>query len=100
MSASPDRRPRHRAQFRPRFTLMVIYFALFFLAFALLLALPGLLEAFRSLPAGEGPLSPQELELARDAARQALQGRLVFAFVGAALAIGIGVWQRALPGLR
>jgi hypothetical protein len=103
MSASPDRPPRRRdlgPSFRPRFTLMILYLALFFLGFALLLALPGLLEAFRTLPPSEGPLTPEELEVARRAAHEALRGRLGFAFLAAVAATGLGAWRGVLPGLR
>jgi hypothetical protein len=96
----PDRSSRRAAPFRPRFTLMLIYFALFFLGFALLLALPALLEAYRSLPPGEGPLTPEELEVARRAAREALSGRLIFAFLAAVGVTALGAWRGSLPGLR
>lgn len=96
----PPRRPGSEATFRPRFTLLLLYLALFFVGFALLLALPDLLEAYRSLPPGEGPLTPEELEVARRAAHEALRGRLGFALLAAVATTGLGAWRGVLPGLR
>ena len=97
----PPRRPRPApASFRPQFTLLLLYFFGLFLAFALLLALPALLDALRSLPPGDGPLTPEERSLAADAARSALRGRIPIAVVAAVVVLGLGVWTRALPGFR
>lgn len=97
----PLRRPRHSTvTFRPQFTLLLLYFFGFFVFFALLLALPALLEGLRSLPAREGPLSEQERALAAEITREALRGRLPYAGIAALAAIALGSWTRTLPGLR
>jgi hypothetical protein len=100
-SRPPLRRPRPApASFRPEFTLLLLYFFGLFLAFALLLALPALLEALGTLPPGEGPLTPEERALAADTARRALRGRVPIAVVASVVVLGLGVWTRALPGFR
>jgi hypothetical protein len=91
---------RSSVQFRPEFTLLLVYFFGFFLLFGMLLALPDLIGAARSLPAGSGPLSEEERALAARVAREAVRGRLGYALAAALVAIGIGSWTRALPGLR
>jgi len=97
----PPRRPRPApATFRPAFTLLLLYFFGVFLAFSLLLALPALLDALRTLPPGEGPLTDAERAVAADAAREALRGRVPYAVIATVVVLGIGVWTRALPGLR
>jgi hypothetical protein len=97
----PARRPRPPSVgFRPEFTLLLLYFFGLFLLFSLLLALPALLEALRALPPGDGPLTEQERALAADAAREALRGRVPYALIAALLVLALGVWTRALPGLR
>jgi hypothetical protein len=96
----PPRRPRPApsAAFRPEFTLFLVYFFGFFVFFALLLALPDLLEALRTLP----PAASIEEERAAGArvARAALAGKLVWALVAAIVALGIGAYARVLPGLK
>lgn len=80
--------------------MLMLYFFGLFVFFALLLALPALLDAFRSLPASDGPLTTEERKLAADAAREALRGRVPYAAIAAVLTLALGVWTRALPGLR
>jgi hypothetical protein len=93
--------PRHRTQpFRPRFTLMLLYLALFYVVFALLIALPYLLAAVQTLPPGGAELTPEELELARDTARRAFAGKAHWAALASVLATGAGAWYGKLPGLR
>jgi hypothetical protein len=84
-----------RARFEPRFSLSLMYvFACFFL-YALLLAAPALLEVWRSVPAG-----PEQQAAAERAAREAVSGRLVFAFLAALVTVaGLAYWN-ALPGMR
>ena len=87
--------------FRPRFTLTLLYLAFFFFLFGLLLALPELLEGARDLGPGPEELTPEELDRARDTARDALQGgRLLVALALAVIATGLGTYARVLPGLR
>ncbi len=97
MGAPPG---RPRATFRPRFTLMLLYLFGFFMLFALLFALPDLLAGVQELPPGGDELTPEELDRAREIARGALRGRVPLALGAAVVATGLGIWTRALPGLR
>ena len=100
MPETPARRSG-RPVFRPRFTLMILYLAFFTALFALLLALPDLISAFRELPPGGATASPEDLERASEATRRALAGgRLYFALGAAVVCVGLAAWSRALPGLR
>lgn len=99
----PEVSPRGapRAVFRPRFTLSLLYLAFFFLVFGMIFALPDLLEGARNLGPGPAELTPEELERARDTAREALRGgRLLVALGLAVIATGLGSYARVLPGLR
>ena len=104
----PDRAAsRHRGRrqgrvpFRPRFTLTVVYVAAFTMLFGLAFALPDLVRGALALPPGPAELSEQELARAREIARGALDGgRMLIALAGAVVAVGLGVFARALPGLR
>lgn len=94
-------RPRRRSTpFRPTFTLLLAWFALFFFAFALLLLLPDLVAAFRALPPGSGPLSPEELARAKDVARQGIENKLGWIFGLASLVTAGLAWSGRLPGVR
>jgi hypothetical protein len=87
--------------FRPRFTLLLLYFALFFVGFCFLFVLPELLSAAQQLPPGGSAASEKDLEQAREIARGALSGTKLLIAFGAALAVtGLGVQRRVLPGLR
>lgn len=79
--------------FRPVFALTLAYFAGFFLLFCALIVAPALLRVARE---AEEPLQAR----AESAAHDAIQGRLPLAFLGALVATGLGVYARALPGLR
>jgi len=81
--------------FRPVFALMLAYFAGFFLLFCALIVAPALLRVAR-----EAEPSEQLQARAESAAHDAIQGRLPLAFLGALVATGLGVYARALPGLR
>ncbi len=89
-----------RATFRPVFALGLLYWALFFFFFAILMAAPDLIAGYRALPSGNAPLTPEELEHARDITRQALGGRLLYAVAAATLTSGLAIWRGVLPGLR
>jgi hypothetical protein len=94
-------RPRRRpVTFRPRFTLLVLYVGFFFVAISLLAALPDLIEAFRSLPPGPDQLTDEELDQARQIARNSLRGKLPFTFAAAVIATGIGSYRGWLPGMK
>ena len=100
MSSDPSPRS-NRPVFRPRFTLSLLYLAFFFLLFGMLFALPDLLEGARALGPGPEELTPEELEQARDTAREALRGgRLMVALGLAVIVTGLGSYARVLPGLR
>jgi hypothetical protein len=87
--------------FRPRFTLMLFYVALFFFVYALLFALPGLVAGARELGPGPGELSPEELAQAKEITQRALGGGKLFVALAASLAtVGFAAWRRALPGMR
>jgi len=94
----PPRRSRTDSGFRPEFTLYLVYFFAFFLFFALLLVLPALLEGLRTMP----PATTIEQERAAGAeiARTAIAGRLPWALLASLVALGIGGYAGALPGLR
>ena len=100
MPADPPRRSS-RPVFRPRFTLSLLYLAFFFVLFGMLFALPDLLEGARALGPGPEELTPEELDRARETAREALRGgRLMIALGLAVIATGLGSYARVLPGLR
>lgn len=100
MPEAPSR-PSRRPVFRPRFTLTLLYLAFFFFLFAMVFALPDLLEGARSLGPGPEDLTPEELARARETTREALRGgRLLVALALAVIATGLGSYARVLPGLR
>jgi hypothetical protein len=81
--------------------LTLLYLAFFFFLFGMLLALPDLLEGARDLGPGPEELTPEELDRARETARDALRGgRLLVALALAVIATGLGAYARILPGLR
>jgi hypothetical protein len=77
---------------------MLLYFFAFFVFFALLLALPDLLEALRTTP----PATTIEEERAAGAriARAALEGKLLWAALAAIAGLAAGAWAQVLPGLK
>jgi len=93
--------PSRPPPFRPSFTLLLLSVAGFFLFYAILFALPGLIAELRQLEPSTGPLTPEELERAKQVSHQALSGGKVLISLLAALATaGIGIWRHALPGVR
>jgi hypothetical protein len=92
--------PSRSLNFRPRFTLMLLYLAGFYVFYALLLALPDLLAGFRELGPGPEQLTPEELARAKGIAQQAIGGKTVFALLAALATVGLGTWRRLLPGMR
>ena len=98
---SPPLRPRpSSAAFRPQFTLLVLYFFLFFVFFCFVLALPDLVAGARALPPSSGPLTDAEREAGARIAAAALRGKLPLALAATVAALALGAWTRALPGLR
>ena len=84
-----------RPGFRPHFTLLVLYFATFFIGFALLLILPEMLEAAESLPPEADPQ-----EAGSRVARAIAGPRLLGAFTLAAITSGLGAYYQVLPGIK
>lgn len=92
----PPIRTRARVPgFQPRFTLMLLYLAVFFFAFSLLLVLPDLLKLLSTMPPG-----PEQQAAAREAARRAMAGRALPIFLLSLAAAGVGGYYRILPGMR
>jgi hypothetical protein len=95
----PDEPQRRRAEpFRPRFTVMILYLGFFFFLYGLLLAVPDLMDVIRqadSLP--EAELRQRSEQVTQ---RSLGGGRVYLALASAAVTVGLGAWQRALPGLR
>jgi hypothetical protein len=93
--------PSRTPIFRPRFTLVLLYVALFFLLYALLFALPDLIAGYRALPPEPGELTPEEMAHAQEIARQAVGGgKVLIALVASLATVGVGIWRGALPGVR
>jgi ABC-type sulfate transport system permease component len=84
-----------RARFEPRFTLSLVYLFGFFFLFCLLFAAPALFEVWREVPPG-----PEQQAAAERAARAALGGRVLPAFVAALLTVAGLTYANALPGMR
>jgi hypothetical protein len=90
--------PRRTEPFRPRFTLTLLYLALFFFLYGLLFATPDLAPLLgaegRSLP-------PEELQQrAREVTQQTLRGKVPLAFAAAVVTVALAAWRRVLPGMR
>ncbi len=89
--------------FRPRFTLMIVYFALFFVSLSLLMILPDLVGVIREpdvVESGAQP-SPEEIQArASKVARRAMQGKVLPAFGLSVVVTGVLTWYGRLPGMR
>jgi hypothetical protein len=93
--------PSRAPVFRPRFTLVLLYVAFFFLLYEMLFALPDLLAGARALGPGPEELTPEEMARAQEIARQALGGgKVLIALVASLATVGLGMWRGALPGVR
>jgi len=93
--------PSRAPQFRPGFTLLLFYLAGFFLFYALLFALPDLLAELGRLEPGTGPLTPEQLERAKQVSREALGGgKVLISLLAAFATTALGLWRRVLPGVR
>ena len=97
MSATPPQRPTRspRPVFQPRFTIGIFYLAAFFMLYALMLAAPALIEVANTVPPG-----PEQQEIAKQAAKEALQSRLWMAAVAAIATVALGIRAGILPGTR
>jgi hypothetical protein len=84
--------------FRPAFTLLMLYFFAFFVFFAVLLALPALLDGMQALPPAK--TLEQERAAGAEIAKHAVEGKLFFALIASFVATGIGSYARILPGVK
>ena len=89
--------PSRALPFRPRFTLMLLYLAGFFLFYALLLVSPEL-ASFSSVATNTPPEELQSRAL--EAAQGAMRGKAFLALLAALATVGLGTWRRFLPGMR
>ena len=87
--------PRRRPPFQPRFTLGLFYLFVFFFLYCLLLVLPQLYEAARSVTPG-----PEQEEMAKQLVREAIRPRLWIALVASVATTAIGAKTGVLPGMR
>ncbi len=98
MSLPPDHplAGRRRAPaFRPSFTLALLYLAVFFVVYALLLILPELLTVLRDVPPG-----PEQQQIAQETARRSFGPKAGYALGLALATIWAGARLQVLPGLR
>ena len=79
---------------------MLLYLGGFFFLFAVVFALPDLIEAARNAPPGTGEFTPEEIARSQEIWREALRGRIFLVFAAAFVATGLGIYARVLPGLR
>lgn len=98
LAAMPKALPlprRPRATLYPRFTLSLLYLFGFFLLYCLILVAPALFEVAATVPPG-----PEQQRVAEQVAKEAVQPKLWLAMVAAVATTGLGIYARALPGLR
>jgi|GEM_PF-2377956 len=95
---TPPARPTRALPFRPRFTIMLLWLVFFYFLFALLLGLPSLLEAVRTLPPGGHSASPEDLARAAAIMRRVLAGKLPLCLGASVVVVGLLSWRGALPG--
>ena len=84
-----------RARFEPRFTLILVYFFAFVVAWGLVLAGPEIAAGLRALPPDTDPAAA-----GRETVRQALDGRIPSVVGAAVVSMGALLWLRVLPGLK
>ncbi len=89
-SPHPRRRP---PAFTPRFTLALLYLAVFFVLFSFLQVLPDLIDIL-----GEMPPGPAQEAAAAEAAQKRTHPPTSMAL--ALLTVGLGAYFQVLPGLR
>jgi hypothetical protein len=87
--------PRRPASFRPRATLALLYFLVFFFGFCFLLVGPVLWRGFQAVSS-----DPTQWDAAQQAVQQAMAPRLWIAVALAAAATVIGGRTGVLPGSR
>ena len=74
---------------------MMLYLFAFFILYCLLLVAPELLKVLSTVEPG-----PEQEEIAKEASRVAIRGKLLPAFLLAALTVGLGGRFQVLPGFR
>jgi hypothetical protein len=96
---NPPRDPRGPAPaFRPVFTLMLVYFFVLFLFFALLLTVPAQLEALHALPPDAS--DDEAIQALAQVSQRAVAGRLWLALLATCVTLAIGAYARVLPGIK
>lgn len=99
MDDSPPR--TQKAVFQPRFTLSLLYLAIFLCVFSVLAVAPELASFVSGF---EEPASPEEAEAMRteirDAIRRAYAPRMPLAFGLAVGSLFLAAWRGWLPGIR
>jgi Na+-transporting methylmalonyl-CoA/oxaloacetate decarboxylase gamma subunit len=75
--------------------LTLVYFAAFFLLFALILVVPEMARVLESTPPG-----PEQQEAAQELVHAVFRPRLPIAIALAIGATAAGIWFKVLPGLR
>ena len=86
---------RRPPAFRPKFTVALIYLAVLFILFALLLILPSLLEVLAEVPPG-----PEQEKIAYEVARGVAGPRLYSAAALSIATVILGSYYKVLPGMR
>ena len=81
--------------FRPRAMIVLLYFAAFFFAIAMLLIIPELLKVLGAMAPG-----PEQEEMAKKVAQATAGPRLPYAFILATFVTALGAYYRVLPGLK
>ncbi len=93
----PDRPPprprRSPPPFRPRFTLGILYLAVFFVLFSFLQVLPELIDLLGSVPPG-----PEQEEAAARVMQEGMNPLISLALSLAATSLGS--YYKVLPGMR
>ena len=93
LTPNPERngqRPSYK--FRPRFTIGILYLAVFFFFFAFLQILPDLIRLL------ELPPGPEQEAAARELARQ--KSNPLLSIILSVAATGVGAYYEILPGLK
>lgn len=96
MSEPPPPTRRRAAPFRPRFTIALFYLVGIFVLYSLLLAAPGLIEVYETIPPG-----PEQQAAAEHATQDALRAPRIWIVAGLTLiTTAIGTRTGWLPGTR
>ncbi|MCH7598770.1 MAG: hypothetical protein IH881_03495 [Myxococcales bacterium] len=91
----PRTTQRDGPRYRPVALLGLLYFALLFLGFGLLLVVPELVQVFEEIAPG-----PEQQAAAQQAVHEVFRPRLPIALVMALAATAVGTHFKLLPGFR